>query len=343
MKRKKAKKAGNKSSRKGKGLFFIVGRGRSGTWLLQSMLNTHPGVCVAPEGMFVMNLHRKYRRKKAWNKKDSLEFYNDLWKERRLSQWWSLDRKKLKKELLETDSRKGFAERCMIVYSNQAEAERKKDALLLGDKNPTYTLFIEELMSIFPKARFVCMTRDYRDNILSFKKVSFDLNSTAGLARRWKDYNKRILGIAEKHPGRTMLLRFEDLLEKPEKELKRVCSFLGIGYDRTMLEFHKNPKHVFEWTKKLSSPVDPGRAGIWKKGMSSGEVRTAECICGKTGEEMGYKKKFRPCSVLIRIKSLPGCLLGLAFTIAEKSIFLLPLGIREKIINTYRKLDKSCQ
>ena len=44
-------------------IFFILGRGRSGTTLLSRMLSANPKIAVAPEGFFLMNLRDKVRQR----------------------------------------------------------------------------------------------------------------------------------------------------------------------------------------------------------------------------------------------------------------------------------------
>jgi len=65
-------------------MFFIVGRGRSGTTLLRLLLDTHPKISVAPEAQFIMNLYGKYAGVTEWDDDRILAFYNDLWLEKRL-------------------------------------------------------------------------------------------------------------------------------------------------------------------------------------------------------------------------------------------------------------------
>ena len=96
-------------------LFFIVGRARSGTTLLQTMLDANPHLAVAPECQIVMNLYSRYRTA-DWNRAKILRFHNDLWRESRLVTW-ELNKEKLKTELIQR------AEREMVetelIFSHQ--------------------------------------------------------------------------------------------------------------------------------------------------------------------------------------------------------------------------------
>ena len=48
--------------------FYILAMGRSGTTLLQSILDNHSGIVVPPESYFMIHLDKKYGSIKNWNK-----------------------------------------------------------------------------------------------------------------------------------------------------------------------------------------------------------------------------------------------------------------------------------
>ncbi len=57
---------------------FIVGFGRSGTTLLQELMNAHPNVIGPPEYSFIVYLYSRYGNKKHWTKADIAEFIEAL-------------------------------------------------------------------------------------------------------------------------------------------------------------------------------------------------------------------------------------------------------------------------
>ncbi|HET6369713.1 MAG TPA: sulfotransferase, partial [Nitrospiria bacterium] len=103
-------------------LVFIVGRGRSGTSLLSSILNTHPDIAVVPEGMFVISLHQKYGGKNRWDEKSLDRFYDDLFLDERSAQWWNLDKEAFKGDLLKLKGERTFSSLCRFVYQKEAYA-----------------------------------------------------------------------------------------------------------------------------------------------------------------------------------------------------------------------------
>jgi hypothetical protein len=324
-------------------IFFIVGRGRSGTTLLARMLDQHPELAVAPEGFFAVNLERKYGSG-PWTDRRIDKFCRDLVKENRM-QTWRLDLGRLATRLRERRDRLTYAEVCRQVYQSHAEDTLGRAApKWVGDKNPHYALLLERIERIFPRARYVHITRDYRDNIHSYQNVPFDLHNPAALAERWKAYNQEILRVSRRAPERFLWLRYEDLLAYPEHELGRICTFLGVELDPRMLAFHEADDSQFygkqnAWFQNLKKPLDASQASKWQKELSEPVVRQAEIICGPFAEGFGYQPTTRSEHPL-PLSAKVGMAYGWCSVKAEKLLFgAAPAGLRTGFINAYRRLS----
>ncbi|MBS3818999.1 sulfotransferase [bacterium] len=317
-------------------IFFIVGRGRSGTWLLQSILDHHPQICVAPEAVFMLTLYRKYRRIKHWTDKKNESLIKDLGEINRVNKWLKLDWIKFRKMLSELPSNSSFEERCKLVYKNYAEKMGKKNLSLLGDKMPTYSLFLEELCEIIPQAIFIHMIRDPRDTVISYKKVHFDLNNTVVLAQRWCVYNRYILSFKQKNPQRFITLKYEDFLHNPEKQLRRLCVFMNLPYDTRMLEFHKKPRNILVWNEDIASPIQIQKAYKWNHHMERNEAKLVDYTCRGLAEKFGYEVSDHKIPFYLKIWVKLGKLVGWISIKLERGCFRLPFRLQVKIVN---KLD----
>lgn len=316
-------------------MFFIVGRGRSGTTLLSQLLDRHPGVCVAPEALFVMSLLKRYRAA-AWDRKTVARFVRDLWLEERMTRW-RVDAERLEARLRELllSGEAGYAAVCAAVYAEEARARGGEGTVLLGDKNPHHSLFVEPLSRLFPRARFVHLVRDPRDNVLSFGRVPFDLSSVAGLSVRWVLYNRRVLQRVADLRDRYSRVRFEDLVARPTETLASVCGVLGIEPHRGTIEGAAVlDAAVLPWHHGLEGPIDTRQAGKWVESMPRGDVRLVEEICGDTARELGY-----PLSAAHKRlpRGLAGRVFGRAVTALEEILFELPLAVRWRVIRSYRR------
>ncbi|MFW6224938.1 MAG: sulfotransferase family protein [Bacteroidota bacterium] len=316
---------------------FILGRGRSGTSLLQTILNAHPHVSVAPEAQFILYLYRKYKHCN-WTEKTIKQFASDIWLEQRL-QNWNLDKDILHHTLLSNlNSNPTYSDLCSLVYYSYALTQKKDKISVIGDKNPHYALFGDLLAHIFPKAKFIFMIRDPRDTVLSYKNVDFDANNPAVLAHRWNIYNKAILKAYKKYSEQFIFLKFEDLLENPEKQLKRISDFLLFDYDPKMLQFYKKDQEWnTEFRKNLSKPLDKNNMYKWKNKMPVQEQKIVGFICRKLLKQFSYEPSLDNLSFKQKIQCFTARIHAWILTGSEKIIFFLPPKIIAAIINIYRK------
>lgn len=318
-------------------LWFLVGRGRSGTELLRSILDAHSGISVAPEALFVLILARAYGRG-TWDERRVRRFGRDLFLFDRM-RLWDVTRENLEKTWSALPPDAGFARRCAAVYEAHAAAHGKSEGCLLGDKNPTFSLFVDELMDLFPRAKFVHVVRDYRDNVLSHRNVPFDLNSIPALAYRWKRYNEAILAAAARAPERFHRVRYEDLVRSPIPVIEGLCDFLGVQSEEATLQAReREDASAPSWHPHRSRPIDADRAGRWQRGFSPKEIATIDRICQPLGEECGYAPA---AADALRSGWRRGVALGWAVTQSERLLFRFPVAAQALILGAYRHFTGS--
>lgn len=327
-------------------LFFIIGRGRSGTTLLNFILNQHPDIFIPQESPFIMNLYSKYKGVKNWDQSKREAFFNDLWKEIRLTQYWKLQNRanELRSDIMALDNEEAsFQNFCKLVFYHQAVNREKPHVQVIGDKNPSYTLYIDELSRLFPNARFLFMVRDPHDNILSYKRVTYDfLNDTSFLAERWVLFNKRMINFYYKNPTKSFLLTHENLIQHAEQELQAISDFLGVAYTPDFLRFYESADHLESWYYFDKQPLDPKRVNKWKTKMGVEDKKITESICREIATKMDYEMETNgELSIGQNIKIAPKRILGWLAYKLEDLILYFPLDLKVLIINTYRKLTKT--
>ncbi|HEX7677281.1 MAG TPA: sulfotransferase [Thermoanaerobaculia bacterium] len=317
-------------------LFFLVGRGRSGTELFRAILDAHQGISVAPEALFILNLARAYRRRR-WNEQRVQRFAHHLFLDDRM-RLWDVTRESLEATWNALPSDATFARRCAEVYEAHARANGKSEGCLLGDKNPTFSLFVPELMELFPRAKFVHVVRDYRDNVLSHRNVPFDLNNIAALAYRWKRYNGMILAASERAPERFHRVRYEDLVQSPVPVMERLCNFLGVQSSEAMLRARaEDDPSAPAWHQHRRRPVDADLAGRWQGSFSPKDVAVLDRICQPLGCQLGYT----PATAESSHAWQSGIALGWAMTQSERLLFRFPVAAQALILRAYRHLTGS--
>jgi hypothetical protein len=281
---------------------FIVGRGRSGTSLLQTMLDCHPQLVSANESTFILVLKKKYDRVKVWTQQLVEEFLDDLYADPKFVHFWNIPRKTLSDYIARFPFEQlSYIFLCRLVYFNFPSLHKKHDVKWLVDKNPIYSLFMEDILQIFPKAKFIHIIRDYRDNIVSRRK-SFGQNDLALLANDWMGFHKAIDAFETKYPHLVHNLKYEDLARDPEKNLRSICDFLGVPFEAAMLRFHEATNKSFKENKdkiskdvndqihsNLLNPVNTTAVAKWKKELKASEIEMIDSIAGKYARSKGYE------------------------------------------------------
>jgi protein-tyrosine sulfotransferase len=100
----------------------------------------------------------------------------------------------------------------------------------------------DRFLSLFPKAKFICLYRHSMDVIGSaLEACPFGLrgygldpyaavhpgNSVAAVADYWICHTRTIMEFEARHPDSCVRVRYEDLVTEPEAQAKRVFDFLG--------------------------------------------------------------------------------------------------------------------
>jgi len=120
--------------------FFILGRPRSGTTLLMTLLDASPATIIPVECPVIKNLYPKYGKKKFWTEKDLLEFYTDLTSQTFYNHYkftdLNYDFDSIREDLLFLPGKNTFGELIKVVYSNYKSVFPKEEIRSIGDKNP---------------------------------------------------------------------------------------------------------------------------------------------------------------------------------------------------------------
>ncbi|MDD5506795.1 MAG: sulfotransferase [Bacteroidales bacterium] len=300
-------------------LFFIIGRPRSGTTLLRFLFEAHPQVLVPPESPFILNLYRKYEKVTHWNRSMVREFCDDVYRQRYFDKWLT-DKEHLYQKLLEKEGRATFLEMVSQVCMAYTSVFDKNRIFWIGDKNPGYSLYVHRIHHLFPEAKIIHITRDYRDNYLSLIKVSFEVPIVPLVVYRWKFALKRMWMLKEQNPGLVHSVRYEDLVADPEHHFRGICDFLGIPYDPDVLSFYRKKSEVEQAYdgldeirqvhQSLFNPISTGRIDRWKTEMRPRDIRVADLVAGHTAEKAGYERQYTRFNPFLYLWILPMIMYG---------------------------------
>jgi hypothetical protein len=88
--------------------------------------------------------------------------------------------------------------------------------------------------------------------------------------------------------GRYLLVRFEDLIARPEVELQRVCAFLGIPFTQALLDARRTGSSYSD-ERHSGEGFDPGAADRWRRHISPAAARFLEGALGAEMARFGYE------------------------------------------------------
>lgn len=211
------------------GPLFIVGLPRSGTKLIRDLANRHPRIAIPlVETEFLPYLVAHSRR---WGDLRERRRFADFHRELRALPYFRLMERA--GWGVETDA---WYESCpdhSIAGAFEALlrlqlAAPRGSGIVWGDKSPSYVRHTGLLARLFPDARFVHIVRDGRDQALSAHRAWG--TSLTRAAQRWSDGVRALAEDAASLGDALLVVRYEDLLERPEREMRRVAELVGVEY-----------------------------------------------------------------------------------------------------------------
>ncbi len=260
---------------------MIVGVGRSGTSLLQSMIAAHGDFSVVPETSFFRRyvVPRTLRSSISENGTDAARslLLSDKFLER-----LELDIASIFDETISASA--DDVDASMYIRLLRAYAE-KSGLMRFADKEPRAVESLPLIHDLWPDCKILHIYRDPRDVLASKKKAVWSRSGTAFrhvVAGRIQWYMsqrfKRQVG-----EGTYREIKYEELLDDPARELRSVCEWLGVEYRPEMLDFSSAAAGLisddeYSWKKETTGPLLKSNHGKWKLELSQFEAVLAEQI-----------------------------------------------------------------
>ena len=127
---------------------------------------------------------------------------------------------------------------------------------LLVDKNPSLNLMIPIVVRMFPETKFLVAIRDPRDVVMSCFMQALPLTAVSSayltLESAVNQY-ANVMGFWLKMRPRLghqwMEVRYEDMVDDLPAASRSVLKFLGVGYEENVLKFHEHAR-----TRRVHSP-----------------------------------------------------------------------------------------
>lgn len=182
---------------------FIVGMPRSGTTLLEQLLNRHPAICGRGELNLLEEFATQLTASTPVDARMFPQLGDFLWNQMRLQ---------------------GSADGAYI------------------DKNPLNFRHLDVLFAMLPTARVLHVVRDGRASCLSCYFQMFQHANMAftyeldHLIEFYSGYRQLMAHWKKYYPERMLEVRYEDLVRSSEAVLAEILQFLGIAWDDALLQ-----------------------------------------------------------------------------------------------------------
>jgi len=137
-----------------------------------------------------------------------------------------------------------------VLYGRMLSTSSKHYFL---DKTPAYALVLDFLAKLYPKAKYVVLTRHPVAIFISYANSFFDgdfkaANNFNPILNR---YVPAIARFLKDRPVPMVHVIYEDLVRDPDAEMKKIFEFIGVPFEADSIEYGKH-KHI---EKGLGDPT----------------------------------------------------------------------------------------
>ena len=235
---------------------------RSGTSLLRRLLDAHSRIHCGPEVKFFKDFYGDYQNDELRH----VRLFGTL-----QSLGLNLD------ELLPVFGR-------AFVAAHELAA-RKAGKLRWADKNPENVLYLDQWRQILPGGFiFVHVVRHPLDALASLKEIGFPKAVPASFEEKVKlylDFHSAAVAYVKAYPERSIVVRYEELVARPEETLERLFNAIGENFEPGVLTDFFSSDRVFgieDPKVSMTKSVHSESVGRWRCDLDSSEQEFAQRI-----------------------------------------------------------------
>ncbi len=297
------------------GPIFVCGPSRSGTALVRSILNGHSRVHLAGETHYMDDLRARLgefaTKVVPLERRRECEDYFLALGHRPYSHGGDPEKGRVKRnDLVELVCDLGGSGDAYLEAFCRLEAKHEH-AEIWGEKTPRHIFRIGEMLEAFPRAKVICLLRDPRAVVASYRdwknQGGFDFEADPGHKetleadhrRAKKSYHPIIISLLWKGAmqaalsagrrfgeERVRLVKYEDLASNADGAIPSLAEWAGLDFQESMAEvpMHNSSYNKFEKVSGVSSaPINR-----WREKLTPGEIAAVESVCAPVMRELNY-------------------------------------------------------
>lgn len=181
---------------------------------------------------------------------------------------------------------------------NEVYRKKDEDSRIISFKEVWTNEFVPAFLKTYPESKSIIMLRDPRA-VLASNNVTEAKYPVIFMARQWRKL-AFLAAYCKKHfPNRVDVLKYEDLVTNPEKEVKDVCEFLNIDFEEKLLDLSKyldgdnNPwRQNTSYDSKKVSGISSESLNKWKNVLDEQDLLLNELICSDWMDFWGYQVNY---------------------------------------------------
>jgi hypothetical protein len=286
---------------------FICGHPKAGTSLVKTLLDGHPALVVYPEETLFFRRFLPAAEGKSfaeqvelaekllihifeWNQENP-PVHQENFPDRDYS---DIPFESVKKELADllgegNPKVRDFLPAAVCAFG-RVSGVLNEGSQAWVEKSPYNEFYADRIFQWWPEARCIHIVRDPRDNYVSYKRKQPGWTVRV-FARNWLCSTQAGLANRERYGNdRYRLIRFEDLLTKPEEVTHEITRFLDISWDEALLQPTRagdawRGNSMFDETFQdiSTDPIDR-----WKGLLGPYPLAVVQIVCGKTMVQLRY-------------------------------------------------------
>lgn len=229
-------------------IYFVMGTPRSGTTLLQKILESHSKL---------FSIHGE----------TAIFSYQNFWDNNR--KHFELSKSEIKELLSISSDNVNFFENGVNNLLNNNPGK------IFIEKTPQHIKHLDFLIRHFPKAKFIHIVRDGRDCYCSARKHPW-IPQSKSISTFSKYYNRCLSqGIKSFSNPNVYTLKYENLVRDPKNVLVKLMEFLNLELEEEQLDSafrSKDNRAQLEQFKKLNEGINDSSVGRWRKELNEYEI-----------------------------------------------------------------------
>ena len=150
----------------------------------------------------------------------------------------------------------------------------------VGRKATSYIFHADEILQEMPNVRLIYLVRNPFDLSASVKRRRPHGEHVVGSAVSWRRGVETAMRCQSRYPGRVHIIRYENLVSEPERQVRRLCTFLGKRYDDSLLEVPlvNTSDRVYEVIEGAKG-MDASRMYVYMARLTPAEIVATQMLC----------------------------------------------------------------